>query len=89
MHIQLTTWEKNANIKNLPHPPITFLMVRPLRDSFLNYFNFGIGNIGPLHASGISRLWLTYKNYLFNELLNLKLYKRAKLNGSTSFKLSN
>ena len=32
MHTQLTTWKKNANIKNLPPPPppITFLMVRPL-----------------------------------------------------------
>ena len=30
IHTQLTTWGKNANIKNLPPPPITFLMVRPL-----------------------------------------------------------
>jgi hypothetical protein len=41
-----------------------------LRDLFLIYFNFGIGNkTSTVHASGISRLTLTYKHYLFNGFL--------------------
>ena len=36
-----------------------------LRDLFRICFNFGIGNIGPPHASGISRLWPILTNFIY------------------------
>jgi hypothetical protein len=39
-----------------------------LRDLFLIYFNFGVGNTTSIFVWN-SRLWLTYKHYLFNGFL--------------------